>query len=189
MNAVELIEDVRKRGGVADDGRAELAIAAVVSVLGGALSGADAEALAMDLPASFAERMRRSAGGAELADVQQLYERVAARGALTLGLAVEESQVVLQVLAEQCSDEALMRVRKHLPADVASLLTPHAAAIDVEPPRRAAPEPALVHTTLASGRVGSEHPLSEARPDRAHEHSVARSRNPHGDRKLSSTRR
>ncbi len=40
--------------------------------------------------------------------------------------------------------------------------------------------------TLAEGRPGSAHPLSEARPERAQSQSVARADNPHGDTKLSS---
>jgi len=188
MNSEEIIEDVRKRCGIAEDSRAERAIASVVSVLGGALTGADADALAENLPASFAERLRHSAGGAELADARELYERVAARAGTKLGLAVEETQVVLQVLAESCPDEALIRARKHLPDDVAELLRPR--AYDEQAPPRAVPDaPPVARSTLASGRPGSRHPLSEAAPNRAQEHSVARSTNPHRDRKLSSARR
>lgn len=42
--------------------------------------------------------------------------------------------------------------------------------------------------TLASGKPGSKHPLSGAKPDRAQSNSVARSRNPHEETKLSSTK-
>jgi uncharacterized protein (DUF2267 family) len=189
MRSEEIIEDVRKRCGIADDSRAERAIASVMSVLGGALTGTDADALAEDLPESFAERLRSSAGGAELADARELYERVAARAGTTLGLAVEETQVVLQVLAETCRHEALMRARKHLPGDVAELLRPRAHD-EQAPPRVSTPDaPPVARSTLASGRPGSRHPLSEAAPNRAQEHSVARSTNPHRDRKLSSARR
>lgn len=189
MRSAELIEDVRRRCGIEDEGRAALAIAAVISVLGSALTGADADALAQDLPAPFADRLRRSAGGAELVDAHELYDRVAARAGTTLGLAVEETQVVLQVLAEDCNPEAVLRARKHLPPDVASLLTRR--TIDTEPPPRSRPlePPPIAHTTLSSGRPGSKHPLSEATPGYAHEHSVARNANPHRETKLSSARR
>jgi hypothetical protein len=58
-------------------------------------------------------------------------------------------------------------------------------------PREPAGEFEYVHLepgrgTLAEGRPGSHHPLSEARPERAHSHSVVRADNPHGDTKLSS---
>jgi hypothetical protein len=43
-------------------------------------------------------------------------------------------------------------------------------------------------TTLATGRPGSRHPVSEAHEDRAHTESIARSDDPHGDTKLSSSR-
>ncbi|MBX3231426.1 MAG: hypothetical protein KIT84_10810 [Labilithrix sp.] len=42
--------------------------------------------------------------------------------------------------------------------------------------------------TLATGRPGSRHPISEARHAGAHAESVVRSDNPHGDMKLSSAR-
>ncbi|HVK68207.1 MAG TPA: DUF2267 domain-containing protein, partial [Polyangium sp.] len=42
--------------------------------------------------------------------------------------------------------------------------------------------------TLATGRAGSQTPLSEARPERAHGESVVRAENPHGETKLSSSR-
>jgi uncharacterized protein (DUF2267 family) len=189
MRSAELIEDVRRRSGIEDEGRAALAIAAVISVLGSALTGADADALAQDLPAPFADRLRRSAGGAELVDAHELYERVASRAGTILGLAVEETQVVLQVLAENCNGEALIRARKHLPPDVAALLSRRST--ETEPPPRPRPPdaPPIVHSTLSRGRPGSSHPLSEASPGYAHEHSVARNVNPHRDSKLSSARR
>lgn len=189
MQYAELIADVRKRCGITDDGRADRAVAAVVSVLGGALSGADADGLSERLPSPFAERLRRSAGGAELKDVHELYERVAMRAAIVLGLAVEETQIVLQLLAELASEEATARARRHLPPDIAALLTPRRAFAE-PPPRQRLPAPAAPpHVTLASGRPGSFHPLSESRADRAQEHSVARSSNPHAQSKLSSARR
>jgi hypothetical protein len=40
--------------------------------------------------------------------------------------------------------------------------------------------------TLATGRPGSRHPLSEAAPSAGQSDSVVANGNPHGDRKLSS---
>jgi len=189
MQYAELLEDVRKRCGIADTGRAERAIASVVSALGAALSGADADALAENLPPAVSARLRNCSGGAELVDAHELYERVAARAGTTPSLAVEETQVVLQVLAETCGYEALTRARKHLPRDVAVLLYPRQTATEPPPRERLVHTPRVVHETLASGRAGSYHPLSEAHADRAQQHSVARTTNPHSDRKLSSARR
>lgn len=41
---------------------------------------------------------------------------------------------------------------------------------------------------LASGRPGSRHPLSEAKPNGGQSNSVVESTNPHGDTKLSSSK-
>jgi hypothetical protein len=52
------------------------------------------------------------------------------------------------------------------------------------------PDPAEARgRSLATGRPGSTRPLSEATEDRAQSDSVLRARNPHANRKLSSTRR
>lgn len=42
--------------------------------------------------------------------------------------------------------------------------------------------------TLADGKPGSRHPLSEANPSHGQSHSVAESANPHADTKLSSSK-
>jgi uncharacterized protein (DUF2267 family) len=185
----ELVEEVRRRTGIADAGRADRALASVASVLCGALSRADVDALAENLPAPLPERLRSGAGEAALTGARELYDRVSARAATTPGLALEETQVILQVLAEISGYEALVRVRKHLPPDVADLLWPREPPAEPPPRERVAETSRVVHETLASGRPGSHRPLSEAEHGNAQLHSVTRESNPHGDRKLSSVRR
>jgi uncharacterized protein (DUF2267 family) len=185
----ELVEEVRRRTGIADAGRADRALVSVASVIGAALSEADADALAENLPSPLAERLRSGSGGAMLSDAHELYERVSSRAGTTPGLALEETQVILRLLAEIAQYEALQRARKHLPADVAALLWPRETPTEPPPRERIAEAPRVVHETLASGRPGSRHPLSEADHGNAQLHSVTRESNPHGDRKLSSARR
>jgi hypothetical protein len=117
-----------------------------------------------------------------------LIDRVAAREALSHGRAKEAVESVLRSLSELLDDETSARMRKHLPAGLDATFTPRAESA-LEP---SAPAPRALHTTpratLATGRPGSLHPLSEARPERAHTHSIARSTDPHGDTKISSAR-
>ncbi len=190
----DLVEEVRRRTGLDDGQRTEAAISAVLSVLRERLEDAEVELLAPELPEPFARRLRE---GDYLWDfgLEVFYERVAARMAAEPGLAREVSQVVGQVLAEHTAEEPLERLQAHLPDEWRELLSPRApsgASVDrVDPAEWAhghlveAPRP---RDTLATGRPGSTRPVSEARPEPAHTHSVARESNPHGDTKLSSAR-
>jgi hypothetical protein len=87
-------------------------------------------------------------------------------------------------LADALSEDVLTRLRRHMPGDMGQLFTPPRAMTSTaaEPHGKHAPGPG---STLADGRPGSRHPLSEANP--AHRDSVARSENPHADTKLSSS--
>jgi len=97
---------------------------------------------------------------------------------MTVGVARELIASVGRVLGETLSDDALALIAA-TGADLAQIV------------QRAAPEEMVRaapsrHPTLAAGRPGSAHPLSEARPDRRHASSVAAD-NPHAEQKLSST--
>lgn len=189
MEPYDFVDEVRRRCALEHEARVARVIAAVVSVLAEGLEPSDAHDLSRGLPPDLGARMSREPGDSgTLASAQELYERVAVRLGADRGVALEESQVVLQVLAEHVDPEVLVRVRKRLPHDVAALLWPR--PVSVPPPReslsmREVPTP---RDTLATGRVGSRHPLSEAEPDRAHRNSVAKNADPHGDTKLSSAR-
>jgi hypothetical protein len=89
----------------------------------------------------------------------------------------------IHAIADALDAEARARVRRALALAIGALLSPREDGVPPphpEPPRAPAPG------TLATGRPGSRHPLSEARADRAHAHSVVREENPHGATKLSS---
>lgn len=111
------------------------------------------------------------------------YERVAARAGLPAARAVEASQVVCAALAELLDADSRRWLTARLPAELIVLLEPH------EHPARApeSPHAQRRYPTLAEGRPGSKHPLSEAHWERAQHDSVARSDNPHGDTKLASS--
>ncbi len=87
---------------------------------------------------------------------------------------------VCHVLGEELSNDAMRVLRRSLPRDLVELLA--------EPSRELAEHAADSRhgTTLASGRPGSRHPVSEAAPARGQAGFVGES-NPHGGTKLSSS--
>ena len=106
---------------------------------------------------------------------------------LDVGRDRELVESLLRVLGASLSPEARLRMEKHLPRDLAGSLSPRETP-EAPPPSRPPPESVRPRATLATGRPGSTHPISEGRPDVAHRHSVARADDPHADTKLSSAR-
>lgn len=184
----DLLERVARLTGVRleDDTTVERALVATLGELLAELPEVDRRALAAVLPHEYLTS--RAHALSEGSPVQ----RVASRAALPRGLAREETAAVLRVLLDALSDEARTRLVRHLEPELRTLIqsTDAAHVEHVAPPVRPAahPAPAQPRATLASGHPGSDHPLSEARPDVAHRHSVARSDEPHANTKLSSAR-
>jgi uncharacterized protein (DUF2267 family) len=186
MNQEEFVARVRELSGFADREEAERAIAATLATLGERLVDTEVHALAGELPRPLAAALERGVYAGDF-DLTELYDRVCRREGVEPSFGVEHAQIVCRVLAEQLGEDARTRLRKELPPSIADLFR--------RPPAASPPEP-VVHdrgphtkpSTLASGRPGSTHPLSEGSFDRAQAHSVAREKNPHGDTKLSSAR-
>lgn len=181
MTHDEFLARVTERAGLSGPEESSRVVGAVLGVVGQRLGRKEVERLAEDLPTSVA-RMLKTDGPGQDFDVDALYERVAGREHVRPGFAMEHTGVICQVLAEALSEGALHRLHDVLPEPLAALLSPrepreHFEYVHVEG----------THRTLAEGAPGHRHPLSEARSDRAQTHSVARSDNPHGDTKLSST--
>jgi uncharacterized protein (DUF2267 family) len=118
-------------------------------------------------------------------DGAELYERVRRRAdsSMSAGVARERVQVVLQALGELLDLEHRDRLARALPSGVREHLAPRKFG---EPPPHELPRRAPPLSTLATGRPGSRHPLSESAPDQAHAESVVLADNPHADTKLSS---
>ncbi|WNG45428.1 DUF2267 domain-containing protein [Archangium minus] len=181
MTREELLSHVAERGGLPGVEAAERVVRAVLEVLGERLSWPVIQALVDDLPSPLAASLRDVTPN-QVFNLAELHARVAERTQVRLGLAVEHTGVVCQVLAEALTPGSLHRLREALPEPMSVLFTPREPDepfehVHVDPHRR----------TLAEGRSGSYHPLSEARPERAHTHSVLRADNPHEDTKLSSS--
>jgi uncharacterized protein (DUF2267 family) len=182
MREDALISRVTHLSGFPGRADAMRAIRATLVALGERLRDEERAALERELPASLRSLLNRAAYTGDF-DRNELFARVARHGGLDRGCALEYAEVVCSALAMELPWESLTRLRRELGPSIASLL--------VEPLARrttaTAPSPPS-GSTLASGRPGSGHPLSEARLDRAQTGSVARTQNPHVDTKLSSSR-
>ncbi len=176
-----VVERVARAGGFPSLEEAERAIRATVEVLGDRLPLIDVAPVASELPREIAARLERAPHGQDLS-AEELYQRVAEREGIALGLARERAQVVCKELAEILPKEARAHLVLHAPPDVAALFEPSRGWGDAPPRPHAKPRRTR---GLAEARPGSRRPLSETRPH-GHAHSIAESDNPHGDSKLSS---
>lgn len=191
MRREDFIRDVRARAAFDDDTQAERSIVAVLEVLGARLFENDARVVADQLPDAWSPLLRREGPEAQF-DLDALYGRVAAGRGVNLGHAMEHTQVVCQVLSEQVNEDGRKHLRLRLPPPIAELFTPRGPP-PPPPERIGAPAPvagsgAEPARTLASGRAGSRHPLSESRPPAGQSQSVATAKDPHADTKLASAR-
>ncbi|WP_257453772.1 DUF2267 domain-containing protein [Archangium lipolyticum] len=180
MTHDELLSHVSAHAGLPGPEAAERTVRAVLEVIGERLAWPVVQSLAEDLPGPLAAGLR-GVTPHQVFNLAELHARVASRLEVRLGLAVEYTGVVCQFLAESLSPGTLHRLREALPEQMSALFAPREPG---EPFEHVHVEPG--HRTLAEGRPGSRHPLSESRAERAHSHSVAREDNPHGDTKLSS---
>jgi uncharacterized protein (DUF2267 family) len=174
-----LIAEIAQRGGV-DPGVAERAAHATLAVLAERLIAVDRASLASLLPTELATVVEEVHAFVQYG-IDGFYERVARRLGGPRGSAIELAQVVCAVLGDRLDPELRQRLHRHLPPAVAALLEPE--PLPPAPPPR---HPTAPGTTLATGRPGSSHPVSEAPANRAQAGSIAASPEPHADRKLSS---
>ncbi len=184
-----IVARVKEALGMLSDGDTERAIGAVLDAIGRLLSPDEASAIARHLPTRLATVLSRAADGREHEEgAGDVVSQVASRVGMPASAAYETVKVTCEVLASYLPEEVVDQLQRDLPPDVASLFVhPHGEwcvpepVVAVSPPARR-----RRRTTLATGRPGSSHPVSESRPERAQAHSVVRNPNPHGDRKLSS---
>ena len=181
--ADELIARVAARTGMADLDAIRRALEATLAELAAALSTAEAETVAADLPPSLAARVReahRAAGPWK----EDPYDDLAARASLPRAVAVEHAHVICQLLADELGPDSQVLLARNLGSPWRELFH-WREETESPPPPHHAPRPGEGHT-LASGRPGSRHPVAESGADRAQRESIARSDNPHGHEKLSS---
>ncbi|HSN97622.1 MAG TPA: DUF2267 domain-containing protein [Candidatus Nanopelagicales bacterium] len=170
MDHERFVEEVQRRAGFEGRDEAERAIAVTARTLGERLLEDEAAAVAGGLPEAVAAEVRGATYQGDF-DRDELYDRIARREGAPRGFGMEHAQAVCQVIGEALPEAERLRLQKHLPG-WAELFEPR--AIGAPPPRPVhtggAPE-AGEGSTLSSGRLGSSHPVSEARPETAHAES------------------
>lgn len=190
-DTLSIVARVKEALGMLSDGDTERAIDAVLDAIGRLLTPDEASAIAHYLPTRFATVLVVSADGPDVESGQDVVSLVASREGMPASAAYETVKVTCEVLAGYLPENVVDKLHQDLPSELAALLVhPHGEWCIPEPVVPAARPKRRVRrgTTLASGRPGSSHPVSEARPERAHTHSVVRNPNPHGNTKLSSGR-
>jgi uncharacterized protein (DUF2267 family) len=179
-----LIESVRNLALFSSDDDAEKAVLATLAVFSQLLPGMAAQLLAERLPAAWSDAFRGHAERIDLDTPDALYARVAASEGVFPGVGIEHVKTVCRVLGERLDAEMLAHLRHDLAPPLWELfdwppVTHHPVVDEVGSSRD--------RHTLALGRPGPHHPLSEAKPgERVQSGSVAASDNPHGESKLSS---
>ncbi len=177
MRSQDLIARVAVHSGMGA-AHARTSIVAVMGALRRQLGGPEAEALAEALPEDLTEELRHGF----YVGPDPLIERLASVEHVPLSRAAEDAASVLRAMAELLPPPLLSRLRRALPPETGVLL--EAPAHETHAGHEL---PARPRRTLAEGRPGSRHPVSESRPPTGQSGSVA-SDNPHGDTKLSSSR-
>jgi uncharacterized protein (DUF2267 family) len=170
----DFINHVAAHAGISPE-RAAYATRVVLAGLGAHLSAPRRELVAEELPPALASALLADAGVATPIDERVLAPDVPA------GQARELIASVCRALAEELSAEAVGALQRSAPPELAAFLAP---PVREARPRAASHPPP--RETLAAGRPGSRHPVSEARPPRPQPDAVTAD-NPHAATKLSST--
>jgi uncharacterized protein (DUF2267 family) len=169
------LDRVMDRAGHPDASAVERGVRATLRTLGGHLGGVP-PALHDALPRSL--RPELAAGDEDDAlRPAELYQRLADRTGLRVGVTLEIVQSTLAELTEQLDEAAVGLLRRLLPPAWAALLPERR-----EPSRATAATAATTGHTLASGRPGGSRPLFEAPPPVGQADAIATSDDPHGDR-------
>jgi uncharacterized protein (DUF2267 family) len=155
-----LLERTMLRGGIADRDGAERVLGAALEVLGEWLRPDEVELVARDLPPGATRRLS-AAGRRGSPSTRELFEHVSARAGVLYGIAVEQTESAFAAMAAFLPVEVLALLRRRLPADWAGLLVESGERPSFVPLRGTVPGHGH---TLATGRPGGTHPLSEAGP-------------------------
>ncbi|MDC3960034.1 DUF2267 domain-containing protein [Polyangium jinanense] len=187
MDESSFLDEVAWRGGLGETSLVRAMSEAVLRAFAETLVPDEARALAHALPEPLAAFLLDGPHLGNLSE-EALYRRVADREGTLLGFAIEHTRLVLGVLGEKLPETTRLRLRRHLTPELGELLAPREPLPPPPVHLRRPHEPKLGKgNTLATGRPGSQKPLSEARPERAHAESVVRAENPHQETKLSSS--
>jgi uncharacterized protein (DUF2267 family) len=185
MQNSEFLGRVKDLGPFEDDSQVQAAVDATLEAIGRLLVSDERRLLLQTLPAALGAVVEKANRQPTLSP-HELFAGIARHEGVRLGFAREHEQVVCRALSEILPDETVNRLQRHLPILGELFAAPEriSSAESVERSGHVRP----LDTTLAAGRPGSRHPLSEARAERAQAQSVVLSDDPHADTKLSSAR-
>ena len=110
VTSASMLQRACELGPFDDEKGARAVLFTALEVLGECLSADDARVLAGDLPGTLSKHVR---AGVERCEPRQVYRRMASRRGVHLGLAVEQVQVIGQVIAESITRTTLERLRQH----------------------------------------------------------------------------
>lgn len=154
-----MLERVEDRTGLRSSEEAGRAMDATLFVLGSHLSASERAWLAERLPAPLSTALLDASyqGPVEL-DI--FYREVAERDGVPVPFAAEHAQVVCQVIGETLTPDARRHLELQFPEQMRWMFERRARHEAPSPPHHdVAPGSGR---TLATGRPGSEHPISEA---------------------------
>jgi hypothetical protein len=190
MQHRQLVDLVALYGGMKNDRyRAEQVINATIKVLAAGLDEHGRKILVDRLDGQEREVAKQSTGGRIEITPEVLYQSIAQQEDVERGFAKEHVQATCTALAELLDPADRAQLKARLGERIGALLIPRRELRGpiAQPSGHHHSDPEGRGRTLAAGRPGSRHPLSEAKHSGAHTHSVARSQNPRRDTKVSST--
>jgi uncharacterized protein (DUF2267 family) len=161
MNEDTLLGRLVELAPFADRGEARRAFDATLQAMRRGLNDDEADWLAVALGPALSEPLLRQDYAGELTR-DELYRWTKRYSKTRKSVAVEQAQVVCRALAELLQPAELQRLERHLPL-ITSLFEIPEADDPPSAPRQRRPDPP--DHTLAGGRPGSSHPVSEARPN------------------------
>lgn len=163
----DLLGDVQLHTGLARRGEAECVVQAVVALLGEAMADGDRLAVVPMLPQPIAQALQSRPGGHDHG-ADAVYRLVASSLGIGLSPALEYTQAVCQGMSRTLERGAIRALRSRLPEALAALFADRVerSAPPRRPSRPPRPENVQNSQTLAAGRPGSRHPLSEAGVER-----------------------
>jgi len=176
----EFLARISEKVGFGSTEEAEAAVNAVMEVLGETLRHSELTRIKAELPAWLGSALSGAIHD-EVLSASSFFDRVATRENVGGGSSREHVGVILETVAAQLSPATRGWLRDALPAEMRPLLEGRGPI--PSPARHAHDE----RPTLAGGRPGSRHPVSEATPERTQHHSVTTADNPHADSKMSSS--
>lgn len=187
MDKHSFMERVKMHTGLDDPPSLHAAVDATLETLGEWLVDLHAREIARELPPEMSAVLLKHPSQMLDHDVKEFFERVALREGVEVRHAVEHATAICEALGVEVDETSRHHLTADLNEDVKALFQRKSPGSSLPLHQPAGTRPADEGHTLASGRPGSERPLSEANTSGAHSQSVAASDNPHGDTKLSST--